>query len=169
MALRLTQPDFSALDACHRQTQAHLMALATLVESIAAHGLTPGAQVEAQSIEQFFSQTSRKHHLEEERDVFPELLASGNPQLVETVRQLLQDHYWIEENWLQLGPQLRAIAAGMGWPDEAEFLRLAQIFLDLSSDHIALEESLIYPESKARLAQALAAREARLQHLQAST
>jgi hemerythrin-like domain-containing protein len=169
MALRFSAPDFSALDVCHHQTQAHLMALAMLVETIAQQGVTPGAQQQAQAIEQFFSETSRKHHLEEERDIFPELMASGEAKLVDTVRQLLQDHYWIEENWLQLAPQLRAIANGMGWPDEAEFVRLAQLFLHLSSDHIALEESLIYPESKARLAQALAAREARMRHLREAT
>jgi len=165
MALRIATPDFLALDACHQQTQARLMSLAMLVETIAAHGVTADVQSEAQAIEQFFSQTSRTHHLEEERDIFPELLASGDAKLVDTVRQLLQDHYWIEENWLQLAPQLRAIGEGMGWPDAAQFLRLAQIFLDLSSDHIALEESLIYPESKARLAQALAARATRMQGL----
>jgi hemerythrin-like domain-containing protein len=86
------------------------------------------------------------------------LIEGTNAELANTVRSLMQDHFWIEENWIALAPQLRAIAQGNSWPDETEFLHSAQVFLDLCNDHIALEESLIYPESKSRLAQALATR-----------
>ena len=155
--------DFEALDACHLQIQQQLCNLADLVDEVSARGLTHAAQAQAKAIEHFFSSTSRKHHQEEESQVFPELLASGNETLISAVEHLRQDHFWIEENWLLLGPQLRALSTGIGWPDEVEFLQQAQVFLDLCNDHIALEEHLIYPESKARLERALVAREQRLQ------
>ena len=154
--------DFDALDACHLQIQQQLCNLADLVDEVTSHGLTPAVQAQAKAIEYFFSNTSRNHHQEEEAHVFPELIASGDTSLVSAVERLEQDHCWIEENWLALGPQLSAVGAGIGWPDETEFLQQAQIFLDLCNDHIALEESFIYTESKVRLSKALAVRDQRL-------
>jgi hemerythrin-like domain-containing protein len=154
-----TKPvSFDALDACHQQIQKHLDQLAELVRRLESGGTDATAQQLAGAVEAFFSRTSREHHAEEERTVFPPLLASGNADLVSTVRTLQQDHGWIEENWIELAPQLRAIALGNNWLDAAEFQHAAQVFRDLCSGHIALEETLIYPESKARWAQAVANR-----------
>ncbi len=149
---------FEALDACHLQIQQHLLDLAALARRIEAEGVTPQAQRDAQVIEAFFSSTSRQHHQDEERNVFPPLLASGDDNLTNAVRTLQQDHGWIEENWLELAPLLRAIAEGNNWYQDAEFQHAVEVFVDLLEGHIALEESLIYPESKARWAQAVAAR-----------
>jgi hemerythrin-like domain-containing protein len=120
----------------------------------------PNAQVEAQAkaVEAFFSGTSRQHHLDEERTVFPPLLESSDAALVAAVRSLQQDHGWIEENWLELAPQLRALASGYHWVDPAELQHAVEVFVQLVDGHIALEESLVYPESKARLAQSIANR-----------
>jgi hemerythrin-like domain-containing protein len=149
---------FEALDACHQQIQAHLAMLSALAQHIEATGVDAQARQQAGAIESFFSGTSRQHHLEEEKTVFPPLLASGNAELVAAVRSLQQDHGWIEENWLELAPQLRAIASGNDWIDAAEFQHYLEVFLELCRGHIALEETLIYPESKARWAQAVAKR-----------
>jgi hemerythrin-like domain-containing protein len=152
---------FEALDACHQQTHVHLTGLAELARHIDAVGVDAQAQQQAAAIEAFFSGTSREHHAEEEKTVFPPLLASGNAELVEAVRTLQQDHGWIEENWIELGPQLRAIASGNNWFDAAEFQHDVEVFLELCQGHIALEETLVYPESKARWAQTVASRVAR--------
>lgn len=152
---------FEALDACHLQIQQHLLELAALARTIEAEGVTAQTQRQAQTIEAFFSSTSRQHHQDEERNVFPPLLAGGDEVLRTAVRTLQQDHGWIEENWLELGPLLRAIAEGNNWYQDAEFQHAVQVFVELLEGHIALEESLIYPESKARWAQAVAARKPR--------
>ena len=109
-------------------------------------------------LEAFFSGTSRQHHAEEERSVFPPLLSSGNTELANAVRTLQQDHGWIEENWIELAPRLRAIALGNGWTDPTEFQNYVEVFTELMDGHIALEETLIYPESKDRWAQAVSMR-----------
>ena len=153
---------FEALDACHQQTLVHLNSLAALIKHVEASGVDDHARHEAGTIETFFSKTSRNHHAEEERSVFPPLLAQGDAQTVATIRGLQQDHGWIEENWIELAPQLRAMALGNTWLDAAEFQHYAEVFLDLCREHIAVEESLIYPESKALWAKALAARAQRL-------
>lgn len=149
---------FEALDACHLQIQQHLLDLAALARRIEAEGVTPQAQRDAQVIEAFFSSTSRQHHQDEERNVFPPLLAGDDEALHTAVRTLQQDHGWIEENWLELAPLLRAIAEGNNWYQDAEFQHAVEVYVELLEGHIALEESLIYPESKARWAQAVAAR-----------
>lgn len=150
--------DFEALDACHQQIASHLKALKALVKHVAETGVDPWAQQQAAEIEAFFSGTSREHHAEEERNVFPPLLATADTALAQTIRTLQQDHGWIEENWIELAPQLRAMADGHGWTDPAEFQHYAEVFLSLCEGHIALEESLIYPESKARWAAVVARR-----------
>jgi hemerythrin-like domain-containing protein len=149
---------FQALDACHQQIQLHLDELAGLAPQLetASDDLTVRQKIGA--IEAFFSSTSRQHHAEEEKNVFPALLASDNAELVQAVKTLQQDHGWIEQNWVELAPMLRAIAEGEDWVDMAEMQSYMQVFLNLCHDHIVLEETLIYPESKAQFAQELANR-----------
>ena len=156
----VTEPTtpFEALDECHRQILAHLEDLVELARRIETEGVDAGVQQHAGVIEAFFSGTSRQHHEQEEKTVFPPLLASSDPALTEAVRTLQQDHGWIEENWIELAPQLSAIASGNNWPDPAEFLHGVQVFVDLCTGHIALEETVVYPESRAQWARAVAAR-----------
>ena len=156
---------FEALDACHQQILVHLAMLAELAKHMEAVGVDAKARQQAGAIESFFSGTSRQHHAEEEKTVFPPLLASGNAELVAAVRTLQQDHGWIEENWIELAPQLGAIASGNNWLDTAEFQHCLEVFLELCRGHIALEETLVYPESKARWAQAVARRVTRAPRL----
>jgi iron-sulfur cluster repair protein YtfE (RIC family) len=152
---------FDALDACHVQIQQHVNELVALARHMDEVGVDASAQRQAKAIEAFFSSTSRQHHQDEERNVFPALLASGSDDLVTAVRTLQQDHGWIEENWIELAPLLRAIADGNNWYQDAEFQHAVEVFSELLNGHIALEETLIYPESKARWAQAVAARVSR--------
>jgi hemerythrin-like domain-containing protein len=149
---------FEALDECHRQIMAHLEDLTELARRIEAKGVDAVAQQQAGAIEAFYSSTSREHHAQEEKTIFPALLAMGDPALTAAVHTLQQDHGWIEENWIELAPQLSAIASGNNWPDPAEFLHGVQVFVELYTDHIALEETVVYPESRAQWARAVAAR-----------
>lgn len=154
--------NFKALDACHQQIHVHLGNLAQLAKQVEAGTLTESDKHLAGEVEAFFSSTARDHHAHEESHVFPPLLNQGNAELEAAVRSLKQDHGFIEENWIELGPQLRAIASGNNWFDTAEFLHNAEVFLELCNGHIALEETLVYPESKAQWAQAVAQRKSRV-------
>lgn len=149
---------FKALDACHLQIQQHLEELQRMALHMETAGLNEADRKLAGEIEAFFSSTSREHHEQEEKVVFPPLLTSGNTELQNAVRTLQQDHGFIEENWIELGPQLRGIAEGNDWFDTAEFQHNVALFLELLNGHIALEESLIYPESKMMWAEAVARR-----------
>jgi hemerythrin-like domain-containing protein len=153
---------FKALDACHQKIHEQLAELADLLERLDTESDSPHCRQKAKTIEAFFSEVARPHHAEEEKSVFPPLLASDNAELVQAVRTLQQDHGWIEQNWLELAPMLRAIALGEDWADVTELKHNAEVFVNLCHDHIMLEESLIYPEVKAHLIKDFASRAARL-------
>jgi hemerythrin-like domain-containing protein len=149
---------FKALDACHQKIQEHLAELQRMAAHMETAGLDEADRRQAGEIESFFSHTSREHHEQEEKHVFPPILAMGSEEIKAAVRSLQQDHGFIEENWLELGPQLRGIAEGSDWFDVAEFQHNVSLFLELMNGHIALEESMIYPESKMMWAEAIAKR-----------
>lgn len=153
---------FKALDTCHQQMHLQLAELVGLLERLDAESESPHTRQKAKTIEAFFSEVARAHHAEEEKLVFPDLLLSSNAELVQAVQTLQQDHRWIEQNWIELAPMLRAIAQGEDWVDLAELKHTIEVFASLCHDHIVLEESLIYPEAKARLVDALASRARRL-------
>jgi iron-sulfur cluster repair protein YtfE (RIC family) len=144
-----TEADLARLDAYHREVRPHLDRLAALATRVENAPLGDEDCAEACAVEAFFSGSMREHHLVEEAHVFPALLASDDPELVTLVRTLMQDHGWIEQNWLELAPQLRAVAQGHHWIDPAEFSHGAEVFLELCYGHAALEEAVVFPQAKA--------------------
>ena len=142
---------FDALDVCHRQTLLTLGKLAALITGLRRHGCDATARALASEIVTHFSTTARRHHEDEERYVFPRLLAGDDPDIVHAVQRLQQEHGWLEENWRELSPQLDAVASGQSWFDLDALQEAATVFIGLSHDHIALEESCIYPQARARL------------------
>lgn len=154
MPVKAADTDLAELDDHHRHVRDHLDRLAALASRVQSEDLGPDIRAEACAIEAFFSGSMRRHHRLEEAFVFPPLLASADAELVTIVQTLQQDHGWIEEDWIELGPQLRAIAEGNHWVEPADFMHGAEVFLELCYGHTALEETLIYPRSRARLADA---------------
>jgi hemerythrin-like domain-containing protein len=142
---------FDVLDECHREVVAHLHQMQTLVDHLRAHGHDEPACQMARQIFDFFMTTAREHHQDEERHVFPALLRSGNELLMQQTLRLQQDHGWIEEDWLEMAPQFEAIAAGYNWFNLEQLEQMIPVFHALYRDHIALEETMIYPEAQARI------------------
>jgi iron-sulfur cluster repair protein YtfE (RIC family) len=151
VTVKLTDADLAQLDAYHAQVRDCLDRLAALATRVENEQLDADTRAEACAIEAFFSGSMQTHHRMEEAAVFPALLDSGNAELVTTVHTLQQDHGWIEQNWIEVAPQLRAIAQGNHWIDPAEFMHGAEVFLELSYGHAALEETVIAPQIRARM------------------
>jgi hemerythrin-like domain-containing protein len=143
-----TLQEFEALDETHAAVLQHLRQLEALMKRLDATGADESARDTARVIKDFFDRTARHHHAEEERVVFPPLLAGGNAEIVQHVRRLQQDHGWLEEDWLELQPHLDSIANGVGFVDPDLIREAVAVFGALYLEHIALEESLIYPEAK---------------------
>ena len=140
---------FEILDSCHIKIQSHLDELANLYEQIAKGNSDADTRKKAEAIEVFFSTTARSHHAMEEEDVFPSLLLSDNTETVAKVRDLIEDHFWIEKYWLDLAPMLQAVSDGTEVTDMEKLTKTVRLFHDLCSYHIECEESMIYPEAKA--------------------
>jgi hemerythrin-like domain-containing protein len=141
-------PEFESLDLAHRAAMEMLQAFDRLLGHLDDHGLDDTARASAGEILAYFAGPGRQHHAEEEKHVFPGLLASSDVELLQHVRRLQQDHGWIEEDWRELAPQIEAIASGYNWYDLAMLRHALPVFTALYHDHIALEESLIYPAAK---------------------
>jgi hemerythrin-like domain-containing protein len=141
-------PVMEKLDATHRQVMVTLDQLQALVDRLEDDGINDETRACAAAICSFFDDSARAHHAAEETHVFPALLAGTDVELIQHVRRLQQDHGWLEEDWLELQPQLSALSEGYSWYDAA-FLRAAvPVFAQLYRDHIALEEDVVYPASR---------------------
>lgn len=142
-------PGMEALDKTHHQMMGVLTDLSQLLELLDREGVTPAARESAKAICAFFDEHARQHHADEERLIFPGLLRSDDAELVQHVQRLQQDHGWLEEDWIELEPQLKAVSEGYSWYDLDSLRHGVGIFTELYHDHIALEESLIYPRARA--------------------
>jgi hemerythrin-like domain-containing protein len=142
-------PDgFEVLDQTHREVIQVLGRFAQLLDHVDDRGPDEAARRIAGEIRRFFEGHARQHHADEERAVFPPLLAGGDAELVHLVKRLQQDHGWLEEDWLELAPQIEAIERGYNWYDLAMLRHALPVFEALYLEHIALEETVVYPAAK---------------------
>lgn len=151
-ALPVAPAVFEFLDSTHREIQQQLQQLHTLVDAIERNGLNMATRGQVRDVLAYFSGEARQHHLDEEKHIFPALLNSQNAEIVLATEHLVQDHGWLEENWLQIAPSLEAASSGNLWFDPAELRHALEVFETLYLDHILLEESIAYPEARKRLA-----------------
>ncbi|MFN6250674.1 MAG: hemerythrin domain-containing protein [Acetobacteraceae bacterium] len=130
-----------------------------LVAHLDDHGLDVTAEALAGEVLAFFDGPGQAHHGDEERLVYPELAALGDAELDAHLRRLRQDHHWIEQDWLELSPHVRAVAQGYNAYQLALLQAALPVFEALVMDHMALEETVVYPAAR-RLRAARAARSA---------
>ena len=143
-------PPFEALDRTHRAILEALADFDRLLAHVDESGADEDARRTASTLHALFEGHAAAHHAAEERDVFPLLLAGATPELASAVQRLQQDHGWLEEDWLELAPQIEAIAKGYSWYDLAMLKLALPVFAALYREHIALEESLVYPAARRR-------------------
>lgn len=161
-ALAPTLPPMEALDRTHHKMMEVLSELTALVEHLENQGVDPSARTSAQAICRFFADTARQHHANEETLVFPALVRKGDKDLIQHVLRLQQDHGWLEEDWLELEPQLQAVAQGYSWYELDGLRHGVGVFAALYQEHIALEESIVYPAARAQMAAEAASQEQRI-------
>lgn len=117
-------------------------------------------QIAEQSLE-FFREAIFEHHLEEERELFPAVLASAQPgeeleKVKAMTRRLTEEHRMVEALWKRLEKGLKQVAKGQSTDldisevqrmvteytaharyEEAEFLPLSEAILSRNSNHMA--------------------------------
>lgn len=147
--------DFSQ---CHSGIVTHLRALDELPAL-----LEPAARARriAADTVKFFREVVYEHHQEEEKELFPAVLASATKgaereKVEQIVAALTAEHRSVESEWEQLEPKLKAVAKGHDADvpageieslvktylaharcEEQEFLPLAQTILGRNSNHLA--------------------------------
>lgn len=159
---RSFEEDFEALDREHQLVLDHLVILKRMVADLDARGVDASVQGQAQAVVKFFDTTAHHHHAEEDRVVFPPLLEGTDMALADKVKRLQQDHRWLEQDWAELKLQVDAIAKGYSWYEIDALRASVEVYIALYLDHIDLEESIVYPQAKRRLAERADAGEARL-------
>ena len=141
---------FVFLDRCHLDIQQKLEQMMALATALEEGELTPALQAQARALTDWFNAEPRQHHLDEEKHVFPSLLASNQEDVLQATHRLIQDH-----GWLEIEPALEAAADGNSWFDPNVLRQAVEVFQQLYLDHIVLEESLAYPEARGRIDPAL--------------
>lgn len=129
---------------CHVGILSHLSALGDLPALLA-----PAARARKIAEESlgFFSDAVYEHHAEEERELFPAVLASAAPgdelaRVQAMVERLTREHRQVEAAWTRLAPHLKQIAKGQ--PAELDTAALEALVRDYSA-HAAIEEAEFLP------------------------
>lgn len=134
---------FEMLAACHQRVARMLGLLERLAAHLAAKGCDDSARRAAQDVMRYFDLASPAHHEDEERHVFPALLATGQPALRALVQRLQQDHRAMAAQWQAVRADLLLVAAGDRSGNDAAARWAA--FASAYRGHIAAEEGQAFP------------------------
>jgi len=99
------------LQACHGRITAQCDTLQRLVAHLQMQGNDEQAGQAARAILRYFDTAGQHHHQDEEQDLFPALLASGDPSAAAYIERLLGEHTQMNNAWRALRPLLRAIVS----------------------------------------------------------
>jgi hemerythrin-like domain-containing protein len=137
---------FGMLDACHDRVERMLALLGKLRAHLLEKGCDADAQQAARDVIRYFDIAGPAHHADEEKHVFPTLLAAG--RLVVEVQRLQRDHVEFEAAWSRVRPALARVVdgawVGMSMHEEAALSSFASIY----ERHLPLEENLVFPAAR---------------------
>ncbi len=131
--------------ACHGRIQAQCATLNKLLAHLPVHGCDAQAQQAARAILRYFDTAGRNHHDDEEKDLFPLLLASSSGAAHALIARLLGEHQLMDTAWERLRRYLTGLAEGKSAALDAE---ATEHFIGVYDRHIALENSQLLPLAK---------------------
>lgn len=142
---------FEMLDACHERVERMLRLLGKLREHVKTHGADDQARDAARDVTRYFDQAGPHHHEDEERHVFPPLLAQRDPAVVAVVIRLKQDHREMAVMWAQVRAALLSLVeAGEGWVGfSADDQQRFDAYDALYRRHLVDENGVVYPAARA--------------------
>jgi hemerythrin-like domain-containing protein len=141
---------FEMLDACHERVERMLRLLGKLREHVKTHGPDQQARDAARDVMRYFDLAGPHHHEDEERHVFPPLLAQRDPAVVAVVIQLKRDHREMESQWALVRARLLGLVeAGEVWQgfsddDQQRF----DAYDALYRRHLLDENGVVYPAAR---------------------
>lgn len=133
------------LRACHQRILRHARLAVSVAEHVQDEGVDDEARTAAASVMRYFDVAARDHHVDEEVDLFPAMLAAAtaNPALSTLVARLTSEHEAIGGYWAMLRAQLEGVSDGRA--DATVDPVLAQTVVRQYEDHIAEEEKILLP------------------------
>ena len=154
-------PVLDRFDAMHDQMRYWLGELQNLVNHMEDRGWDNWARDHARSVIDFFSHSARQHHIDVDRQVCPLITGRGDASIESSVDRLRQDQGWLEENWREVLAQLQPVAEGFGGYDVDMLRHAADVYAALLTEHLALEQSAVFPAARASADTQLKAHELR--------
>ena len=142
-------PVLDRVDATHDQMRYWLGELQSLVNHMEDRGWDTWARDHARSVIDFFSNTARQHHADVDRQVCPLIAGRGDDFLDSHIDRLRQDQGWLEENWREVLAQLQPVAEGFGGYDIDMLRHASDVYAALLLEHLALEQSHVFPAARA--------------------
>lgn len=131
---------------------ARVAELGALVAVIEAGEITPAMRASAAAIAQFLGTDARRHHEDEERHVFPPLLAGGDAGWVQDCAAFATGSRLARGGLARTRvPRAGDCDRVRGSCDIDTVREGASILAALYEEHIALEESTVYPEAGKRI------------------
>lgn len=141
---------FAMLDACHDRVRRSLALLARLRAYLREQGCDASARQAARDVLRYFDIAAPLHHEDEERHIFPLLLAgSPDPEVTTLVRQLQQDHLDMAERWAAARGALQALAEGTAERLDGAAEEALDRFAASYADHLRHEDEAVYPAAQA--------------------
>lgn len=140
---------FEMLRACHERVERMLRLLQRLRVHLLTQGHDEQARQAARDVMRYFDTAAPAHHEDEERHVFPPLLAAGLHR--ETIARLQHEHLEMTALWPQVRGLLQRVVEGPWVPftpeDEGTLERYARLY----DWHVAAENELVYPAAQRQL------------------
>lgn len=143
---------FEMLGACHERVERTLRLLERLAQHLQAQGEVGPAQSAARDILRYFDLAAPLHHEDEEKHVFPPLIAGPDPAVAALARALQQEHGQLAQAWQALRVDLQQVGqATSPWPLSESGAQTWQAFADQYRAHLQREDQLVYPVAQALL------------------
>lgn len=138
---------FEMLEACHERVTRMLDLLARARSYGKENGCDESFISALTDVMRYFDHAAPQHHLDEERHVFPIVLAMNDAGLNETVARLQSDHKRMEVLWASVrtmfvqAEKLRPVPPVFSSEEDV----LIDEFIAIYGQHISAEEGKVYP------------------------
>ena len=144
---------FDMLSACHERVVRMLSLLARLREHLGTVGWDASAAQAAHDVMRYFDVAAPHHHEDEERHVFPALLADATCPLHDVVRRLQREHLVMTTNWAVgrlVLTRIRDAHADTWQPLNAADNASLDTFATLYDQHLKDEDERVFPAARQR-------------------
>ena len=141
---------------CHRRIEHFLNILCLVAERAAGRALTEEESSAVQAALQYFRVGGERHNADEEESVFPRLRASATLEDLDKIESLESDHKdaatlhdtveQLYRSWIAANP--------LGDTDRAALQSATQQLRRLYTEHIRLEEQVVFPRASQLLSPA---------------